>query len=253
MFDFPSLDERHAQVTVAFGLKEVLSLFYIGEDRIVHRATFSDGHWEYPTVKIASFWPPPLADKANADISVAYDYRSNRMWLYYMRNGSLTQVYKPEQDIWHAAIALPKVGPANETEHGGGPGLSRGAKMGMGIGVGLGAALLVTAIAAYIFVHLRRSRQKREGKEVADQGTNAGATSQSPPSHPGSPAPQYTSRYCPTVSGFPMLMDRPVPSPHSLTETSPRSDGLKTRAISATTVPSRIRYSRCRTPTSPRR
>lgn len=203
-FDFPSLDERHTQVTVAFGFKEVLSLFYIGEDRTVHQAAFSDGHWEDPTVKKGSVWPPPLADKASADISVAYDYRSNRMWLYYMSNGSLTQAYKPEQDIWHAAVALPTVGPANETDRRGGPGLSSGAKIGMGIGVGLGAALLLTAIAVYIFVHLRRSRQKSEGKAVTDQGENAGVTTQSPPSHPGSPAPRYTSgQWSPDAHGTP--------------------------------------------------
>ncbi|KAK8050869.1 hypothetical protein PG993_002254 [Apiospora rasikravindrae] len=200
---FEALDFMNAPLALTFGSSRAMSVFYVGKDKLLRQVRREEADndktgykWSNVTRPNAKQWPLP--DATNAHFGAAYDRQSDRVWLYYMSNLTLTQLYQPAKDQWHDAVALPKSHPTSIGSKDGG-GLSQGAKLGIGIGVGLGVPLLLAAVAAYLFFHSRRSRRNRAAENAAMQDAHSAAVA--PPSHPGSPAPRYTSGYWPPVPG----------------------------------------------------
>lgn len=202
---FEALDSQ-APLGLTFGSSQSMSLFYVGNDKLLHQVrrevdADKDFKWSNATrPQDEKAWPK--ADDPNAHFGVAYDPQNDRVWVYYMANRTMTQLHQASKDQWHDAVALPKSqpDPPSDDQSGGG-GLSRGAKLGIGIGVGLGVPLLLAAIAAYLFLHSRSSRRNRAAENAAVQDAHAAAVA--PPSHTGSPAPRYTSGYWPGAPGQP--------------------------------------------------
>ncbi|KAK8029288.1 hypothetical protein PG991_006344 [Apiospora marii] len=196
-WSFEALDPLAAPLGLTFGAGETMSIFYVGKDqqlRQVRREQQIGGKnnsfkWSNATRPGAKAWPAP--DDTSAHFGVAYDAQADHIWVYYMSNNTMTQLYQPSKGQWRDAVALPK---SSQSDSGSGSGgLSKGAKLGIGIGVGLGVPLLLVAIAAYLFYHSRSSRKNRAAENAALNDAHAAAIA--PPSHPGSPAPRYTSGY----------------------------------------------------------
>ncbi|KAK8059156.1 hypothetical protein PG996_009086 [Apiospora saccharicola] len=191
---FDALDPLNAPLGLTFGAGETMSIFYVGKDKQLRqvRREQQDGgksfKWSNATRPNAKAWPAP--DDTSAHFGVAYDTQADHIWVYYMSNRTMTQLYQPSKGQWEDSAALPK---SSDGHHSSGGGLSKGTKLGIGIGVGLGLPLLLAVIAAYIFFHSRSSRKNRAAENAAMQDAHSAAIA--PPSHPGSPAPRYTSGY----------------------------------------------------------
>ncbi|KAK8092550.1 hypothetical protein PG999_014749 [Apiospora kogelbergensis] len=208
-WSFDALDPQSAPLGLAFGSREALSVFYVGRDKQLRqvRREQNDDHtfkWSNGTRPGAAAWP--LADDPSAHFGVAYNVQADRIWVYYVSNRTMMQLYQPKGGQWRDAVALPKFNAttsSDEENGGGGGGLSKGAKIGIGVGVGLGVPLLLAAIAAYVFRHSRNSRRNRAAENAALQDAHSAAVA--PPSQVGSPAPRYTSGY---------WQPQPGPPPH---------------------------------------
>ncbi|KAK7957318.1 uncharacterized protein PG986_006540 [Apiospora aurea] len=198
---FEELDPMNAPLGLTFGSSQAMSVFYVGKDKLlrqVRRAEADDKTYKWSNVTRPNAKQWPLPDDTNAHFGAAYDRQSDRVWVYYMSNRTMTQLYQPSKDQWHDAVALPKSQPASSDDQSSG-GLSHGAKLGIGIGVGLGVPLLLGLVAAYLFFHSRSSRRHRAAENAALQDAHSAAVA--PRSHPGSPAPRYTSGYWPPGPG----------------------------------------------------
>ncbi|KAK7744753.1 hypothetical protein SLS62_010055 [Diatrype stigma] len=196
--------DDESSLGLAFNANADRLIFYIGNDSAIHQFhaiddSESDGlnnsgwHTSGSPDNAASAWP--RADIPNADFTVAYDSDLDKIWLYYVVNGSMTQVHQSSAGVWEPAVALPKFNataavvkpePPEPESGGDSGGLSGSGKVGVGVGVGLGIPIIGAIIAAYTLWHVRRSRQSHE----ADLAVAA-----APAVTPGSPAPQYTSGY----------------------------------------------------------
>ncbi|KAK7998337.1 hypothetical protein PG989_006377 [Apiospora arundinis] len=198
-WSFDALDPLAAPLGLTFGTGEMMSIFYIGKDKALHQVRREENsdksfRWSNATRPDAKAWP--TADDVSAHFGVAYDAQADSIWVYYMSNKTMMQLQQPTAGQWKEAVALPKTQKeVNESSGGGGGGggLSKGAKLGVGIGVGLGVPLLLALIAAYVFYHSRKSRRNRAAENAALHDAHAAAVA--PPSHPGSPAPRYTSGF----------------------------------------------------------
>ena len=152
-------------------------------------------------------WPP--ADDPDADFAVAFDSYQDRIWIYYVANGGLTQAHQSGAGTWEPAALLPKRNDTpgavtssksqdGEGEAGAGEGEDKdggsgGGKtgVGVGVGVGLGVPMVASAIAAYMFLHSRRSRRNRDAEFSAAAQQDPGA-SDARLWAGGSPAPEQT-------------------------------------------------------------
>ena len=221
---FDSYNGNQTQLGLAFDASASRSIFYIGDDSALYQLKENSNYNDtFRTVQApgsiddntAQFWP--RADIPHPDFAVAYNSNLDKIWIFYMVNGSMAQVHQSSAGVWEPAIALPKFnataasesepgGPPDDNSNndgsgGGGAGLSSSGKTGVGVGVGLGLPIIGALIAAYTFWHSRRSRQNREAefdavREAHAEATSPGAatatTSFLAPST-GSPAPGYTS------------------------------------------------------------
>ncbi|KAI4598106.1 hypothetical protein KJ359_003915 [Pestalotiopsis sp. 9143b] len=190
-------DAASVAVFVSSNLTE--NVFYIGTDTSLHGVSGYNTSWDKSTTQDNEKWP--LADDASAPLALAYDSASDRVWIYYMSNGNLTQVYRSDADTWEDSITLSKSVNVTETatSDAGSTGLSTSGKIGVGVGVGAGA--IVFAGIAFVFFWQRRARQNQgvdpdtpdpSGK---DPSNPAAGPLLSPLSVPGSPAPAYLSGY----------------------------------------------------------
>lgn len=183
-------------IGLAFGTNDARYTFYIGNDSSIHQFVSSqsvgdiyDESWTLSDPPPNSTLAWPRADTPNADFAVAWDSDLDKIWLYYVVNGSMTQVHQSSLGVWEPPVALPKFNataavagadprpdepsePEPEPEAGDSGGLSGSGKTGVGVGVGLGLPIL-GAFAAYALWYVRRSRRHPEA-DLAAVGAGAG-------------------------------------------------------------------------------
>ncbi|KAL2147081.1 hypothetical protein VTI28DRAFT_963 [Corynascus sepedonium] len=158
-------------------------LWYIGNDRNLHLVANQNYTWGQRNNQSSTFWP--LADEPNANLAVAYDMKTSRVWLYYTVQGQLSEI--KFDNTWHTWSALQPPPPStqststnsNDTSD---TGLSTGAKAGIGVGVSLGVIALAIIIA--IVVLARRKKNALENPSDPEGSTTLG---------PDTPAPSYGS------------------------------------------------------------
>lgn len=178
------------------------NVFYIGTDKYLHGLSGFNATWNKFDTQENEKWP--LADDASAALALTYDTSNDRIWIYYMSDGNLTQVHRSDADTWEDAIVLSKSSNVTETvvASSTSSGLSTGAKIGTGVGVGVGA--VVVAGLAFVFFYFRRSKKKdnlnvdtaaANAYSGKDTSTPAAGHLLSPSTAPGSPAPAYMSGY----------------------------------------------------------
>ncbi|KAI1767703.1 hypothetical protein GGR53DRAFT_463183 [Hypoxylon sp. FL1150] len=164
------------------------NVFYIGNDSLLHQVSETSGGWEASSGQSVQAWP--TADSPNAQFASAYDFNLNRVWIYYVSGGNVTQVYRSSKNEWEPAAALRTFNDtavASDED----AGLSTGAKAGIGVGVGVGVLALL-ALGAFFFLRRKRDRDARKQAE-AEGDANAAVAHQHPSSFAGSPAPAYSS------------------------------------------------------------
>ncbi|KAK8091335.1 hypothetical protein PG994_000840 [Apiospora phragmitis] len=155
-WSFEALDPLTAPLGLTFGSSNTMSIFYVGKDRLLRQVRCAIGvdkkntyKWSNVTRPDAKAWPSP--DETNAHFGTAYDAQADRIWVYYMSNRTMTQLYQHSTGHWDDAVALPQTQPHNH------------------------------------------SRRNRAAENAALNDAHSAAIA--PPSHPGSPAPRYTSGY----------------------------------------------------------
>ncbi|KAM0809059.1 hypothetical protein AB5N19_09402 [Seiridium cardinale] len=201
-----AFDGSNSKIALSADSDTFQTIYYIGTDQGLHGLTGYNTTWNKTLREPDDNWP--LADEINAPFALAYDALHNETWIYYISNGSMTQVHQSNEETWEKAITLPKFNstpPDVTSSSADSSGLSSGANTGIGVGIGLGIPFLIAAIAAYMYFHIKRSRANREAERAAVNAAHADATS--PPvgsmqhshgKHPsmsGSPVPGYTSGY----------------------------------------------------------
>lgn len=184
-FTFSSYSGSAARIGLSTDSGGLPSVFYIGTDGYLRRfAADTQGHWHEDDSEDDSKWP--AADTASADFGIAYDSPNNRIWMYYLSDGTMTQVYQSGTDSWQSFTRLSTLNTTSSgttgsssgsgsSSSGSGTGsdattsssstttgLSSDAKVGLGIGVGLGIPLI--ALAAGLFYIINRRKQARLAK-----------------------------------------------------------------------------------------
>lgn len=177
-FTFSSFSSAAARLGTATNSGGIPSVFYVGADGYLRRfASDTQGHWHEDDSQDDTKWP--AADDPSADFGVAYDAAGNRVWLYYVSQGAMVQVYQSAVDVWQNFDTLPTYntslaasGSSSSSDSGSSSsgsgagssssssssteGLTAGAKAGLGVGLGVGIPLLCAA--AFFFFFLRRRR-----------------------------------------------------------------------------------------------
>lgn len=165
------------------------SLWYIGNDSSLYSVFNRNYYWNKLSSQSAAFWP--TADKPNAELAVAYEFKSGMVRIYYMVKGQLSEV-KFSDNSWKAwstvAAPLPQVTQSatptptsSDSAEPADTGLSTGAKAGIGVGVSLGAIAICAIIA--VIVLMRKKRGTFQQSEHADDGSTTLG--------PNTPAPSY--------------------------------------------------------------
>ncbi|KAI1266552.1 hypothetical protein F5Y18DRAFT_360699 [Xylariaceae sp. FL1019] len=164
-------------------------IFYIGTDSQFHcQIEDEDGIWSKCGDVHPDTWP--IADSPNAQFATTFAWGKDKIWLFYMSQGKLTQAYRSGIDRWETPETLPNSTTTSSSGHHGG--LSTGAKAGIGVGAGV-AALALIALLAYIIMQRRKGKNEKEKAEAEADAEAVAATSQPPPESWPSPAPAYTS------------------------------------------------------------
>lgn len=161
-FTLPAWDGSAAGLGVTIDKDAMRSIFYVGNDRAIHRlkhnSSTPEGDWHLDDTANASW---PRADQPSASLTVAGSSGDrSAIRLYYVTDGRLSEV-NGDGDVWLSAQALPV---ARGSGWGSGSGLSRGTKAGIGVGAGVGA--IIIAVLIYLF-GFRRWRRKSGRKNTA--------------------------------------------------------------------------------------
>ncbi|ETS81629.1 hypothetical protein PFICI_06631 [Pestalotiopsis fici W106-1] len=196
-----AFDGYTASVAVFVSDNLTQNVFYIGTDKYLHGLSGLNATWNKFDTQENEKWP--LADDASAALALTYDTSNDRVWIYYMSDGNLTQVHRSDADTWEDAIVLSKTSNVTETTvtSSSSSGFSTGAKIGTGVGVGVGA--VVIAGLAFVLFRFRRSKKNNLNVDTAaaasgkdkDASNPAAGPLLSPSTVPGSPAPAYMSGY----------------------------------------------------------
>lgn len=221
-FQLDTFDANHTGLGVSFDSQGHSSIFYIGTAKVLYQFQEVDGGWQEAAQQDGrTKWPP--ADNSNADFSVSYDQITNRVWVYYVSNGSLVQTYRSDNTTWEDFTTLP-VSASVVTPTGGSSGLSHGGKIGLGVGLGIGIPILAALFAFCFIRNMARSREYKQAEAAAAAAAAGGAavnpvigTAGDVPgpnvaqygtagsyidySRTVSPAPQYTSGYGTSMYG----------------------------------------------------
>lgn len=209
-FTLPAWSGKPGSMGVTIDSSYTRTVFYIGTDKKLYEVANINFQWMLLNNQSAQVWP--LADDANAELAIAYNFASNEAWAYYVSNSSLIQVYRGTDGTWNNHTVLPTSAgtPGGDTAGGGSgsgsgdnsdskppsAGLSGGAKAGIGIGVSVGA-IAVGLLGLLFFLRRRRQRAAATAAEAdKEQPINLGQY-QSPSEQPlymadGSLAPAYT-------------------------------------------------------------
>lgn len=102
-------DSGISNLGLAIDKDESKYIFYIGSDNGLRYVTAvkgtNFGDWSTYDPLDKEYWP--LADDADGDFAVTSDPSSYEIRIYYMSDGSMTQVSRIGQDVWVEAAALP--------------------------------------------------------------------------------------------------------------------------------------------------
>ncbi|KAH7231209.1 hypothetical protein BKA59DRAFT_409480 [Fusarium tricinctum] len=166
------------------------SLFYIGDDNVVHEVIAVQNNWQLAPNRSESTWP--LADNPSSGLAVAYNQGKGMTWMYYWSNQTIVQAHKNESNEWEDAKALPQVFLKNETDSSDEDkpakedntttkltGFSTGAKAGISAGVAFGALAVGTLI--WFFIKRRYKQVRPTPKEETFVLEAAGTPITSPP------------------------------------------------------------------------
>ncbi|RFU80027.1 hypothetical protein TARUN_2145 [Trichoderma arundinaceum] len=188
-FSLPAWDGETKAMGVAIDNLYTRTVFYIGNDRKLYEAANVNFQWGMLPNQSRSVWP--LADEANGEMAVTFNFQTNEAWIYYMSNSTLVQAYRGQDGKWTNHTVLPNTTPSNNDDGGSdndgsnngddnnksqpaSTGLSTGAKAGIGIGVSVGA--IGVGLLGLLFF-LRRRRQQAAANAAAtdkDQPINLG-------------------------------------------------------------------------------
>lgn len=199
-FTFSSFSAAVARIGTVTNSGGIPSVFYVGTDGYLRRfASDTQGHWHEDDSQDDSKWP--AADDASADFGIAYDASGNRVWLYYVSQGAMVQVYQSAVDVWQNFARLPTynsslaASSSSSSSSGEGStssssgsnlssfsstdGLTTGAKAGLGVGLGVGIPLICAAIFLLFFLRRRSRATGNNNKNNNDEYplSNAAATS----------------------------------------------------------------------------
>lgn len=173
-WSLPAWDGTPGNLGVTFDSAGTRSIFYIGTDRMLHMITQTASGWRRASGQDTSAWP--LADRPSAPFAITSDFGQNKIWIYYVSGGEMTQVHASGNDTWEPAIKLPQVPPPPEQASPSSQGLSTGAKAGIGVGAAVGGLAIIAAISYLFLVRRRRSaRRKRDAEAEAAAHANAAA------------------------------------------------------------------------------
>ncbi|KAL2130226.1 hypothetical protein VTI74DRAFT_6723 [Chaetomium olivicolor] len=188
-FTLPAWDGKTPSLGLSIDSNYTRSVWYIGNDSNLYTVANQNLTWSAKASQSTAFWPQ--ADKPNAELAVAYDFKSNMVRIYYMVKGKLSEV-KYEKNIWQTwstidpppAIAAPSSTAAPEISDNG---LSTGAKAGIGVGVSLGAIALGAIIAVIVLARRKKQRGFEQPPYPEEGSTTLGAETPAPSN--GSPGP----------------------------------------------------------------
>jgi hypothetical protein len=195
-FTLPAWDGKTSGLGMSIDSAYTRSIWYIGNDSNLYQVANQNFTWSQRANQSTAFWPQ--ADEPNADLAVAYDFKTSMVRLYYMVKGQLSEV-KYENGNWMAwsTVAPPPPQPTISSTPSATPdssadsGLSTGAKAGIGVGVSLGAIAIGAIIAVFVLAR-RRKQTGFENPPYPDEGSTTLGPDTPAPSY-GSPAPATES------------------------------------------------------------
>ncbi|RYP76310.1 hypothetical protein DL769_003650 [Monosporascus sp. CRB-8-3] len=174
-----AFDSSAVNINLAFTSLGTLSTFYIGSDKALYQIRQEDDSWHKWEEQGQERWP--LADAENSKFGIAHEFFSDKIWIYYMSDGHMTQIHQSSSGVWQPAVALMRSNDTAGTENSGGSGAgdsvtSTGAESGedrqestgisqagkIGTGVGISAGVLVLG-AIGLFSWRYRKRAARNG------------------------------------------------------------------------------------------
>ncbi|KAL6857320.1 hypothetical protein J3F83DRAFT_751227 [Trichoderma novae-zelandiae] len=239
-FTLPAWNGKPGGLGVAVDKNFTRSLYWIGTDKKLHEAANINFQWQLMPNQSTQAWP--LADDANAELAVTYNFDTSEAWVYYVSNSTLIQAYRGSDGNWIKAAVVPTStsipgsggsSPDSGSDSGDdddgspNPGLSTGAKAGIGIGVSVGA-IGVGLLGLFFFLRRRRQRAAAVAAEAdKEQPINMGQyhspSEQALYMADGSLAPAYTPQtpydaHDPSKKGTP---DMTMSSMHSTGVVSP--------------------------------
>ncbi|TFA97870.1 hypothetical protein CCMA1212_010400 [Trichoderma ghanense] len=209
-FTLPGWNGKPGGLGVAIDSDFTRTVFWIGTDKKLHEAANINFQWQMMPNQSTHAWP--LADDANADLAVTYNFDSSEAWVYYVSNNTIIQAYRGSNGTWSNATAVPTStsipGSGDSGSDSGSDagdddnsspstGLSTGAKAGIGIGVSVGA-IGVGLLGLLFFLRRRRQRAAAAAAEAdKEQPTTNMGEYQAPSEQAlymadGSLAPAYT-------------------------------------------------------------
>ncbi|EAQ89649.1 hypothetical protein CHGG_06268 [Chaetomium globosum CBS 148.51] len=193
-FTLQAWDGKTKNIGVSIDNAYTRSLWYIGNDRNLYTVANQNYTWNKRASQSNAYWPQ--ADEPNAELAVAYEFKSSMVRLYYTVNGQISEITY-EDKTWKAWSALEAPPPpqatqsttpsATNTAVASDTGLSTGAKAGIGVGVSLGVIALGAIIAVVVLARKRKQQALLQHPEDADEGSTTIGGDTPAPSY-GSPA-----------------------------------------------------------------
>ncbi|KAI1100160.1 hypothetical protein F4804DRAFT_336543 [Jackrogersella minutella] len=170
-------DGNAGGIGLTINTDSIRSIFYIGNDSLLHSITEANATWWKSTPQDENIWP--RADAPNAPFATVYDPFHDKVYIYYVSGGYVFQIYQSSKDQWDAAVQLPKYNTTATADKVSNERLSIGSKAGIGVGVSVvGIALLLLGVCAIT----KRNKHKEDKKNTeAETETVQTTTTKSPP------------------------------------------------------------------------
>ncbi|KAK4239174.1 hypothetical protein C8A03DRAFT_14440 [Achaetomium macrosporum] len=177
-FSLPAWDGKTKGIGISIDSAYTRYVWYIGSDGFLYSVADQNFTWGPRDNQSSAFWPK--ADEPNAELAVAYDFKSSMVRIYYLVRGQLSEI-KFQDRVWKAWATVPEPttpaivsstpsatsSPDASSADGG---LAPGAKAGIGVGVSLGAIAL-GAIIAVIVLARRKKQQGFEQSPYPEEGS----------------------------------------------------------------------------------
>lgn len=157
------------------------SIWYIGSDASPHSYSGdATGNWTQSPSQDETKWP--LADDVNAELTVTSYATYDKVWLFYVIDGTITMLVSTGGS-WDDPVPLipyntttEAAGTVGNTGSPSSGGLSYPSKVGIGVGVGVGVPVVAAALALCLFLHTKRSRQAHVQKQETQHQPGMKAT-----------------------------------------------------------------------------